>query len=170
MDDIKRCCKCDFVKELSEFSFRKDTQKYRNQCRDCIKLIIKEYQTINKDESKIRNKEYRNNTKNLRDYMIWIIVNVIEKRFNFIRKTIFKIIKKNCIRKLKRKDGDNNFRLACNLRKRVLNALKAQNARKTNKTFGLLGCSHSFLRLWIESHLYAEMTLEYYGNVWCLDP
>ena len=27
MDDIKRCSKCDIVKELSEFSFREDTKK-----------------------------------------------------------------------------------------------------------------------------------------------
>ena len=64
--------------------------------------------------------------------MILLIVNVIEKRFNFIRKFIFKIIKKNCLRKLKRKDEDINFRLACNLRKRVLNAFEAQNVRKSN--------------------------------------
>ena len=35
MDDKKRCSKCDNEKELSEFIFRKDTQKYRNQCRHC---------------------------------------------------------------------------------------------------------------------------------------
>ena len=53
----------------------------------------------------------------------------------------------------KRKVEDINFRLACNLRKRVLNAFKARNVRRTNKTFYLLGCSHSFLKLWIESQL-----------------
>ena len=68
-----------------------------------------------------------------------------------------------------RKDEDINFQLAFNLRKRVLNAFKAQNARKANKTFDLLGCSHSFLKLWIESQLYGGMTLESYGKIWCLD-
>ena len=69
----------------------------------------------------------------------------------------------------KRKYEDINFRLACNLRKRVLNAFEAQNVRNTNKTFDLLGCSHSFLRLWNESQLYGEMTLGNYGKSWCLD-
>ena len=32
-EDLKRCLKCDIEKEISEFNFRKDTQKYRNQCR-----------------------------------------------------------------------------------------------------------------------------------------
>ena len=68
----------------------------------------------------------------------------------------------------KKKDKDNNFRLACNLRKRNLYAFKAQNVRKTNKTFDLLGCFHSFFQRWIESQLYGEMTLENYGTPWCI--
>ena len=43
VEDLKICFKCDIVKELSELSFRKNTQKYRNRCRNCIKMIIKEY-------------------------------------------------------------------------------------------------------------------------------
>ena len=57
-DLMKRCSKCDNEKELPEFNFRKDTQKYRNQCRDCNKLINKENRTINKDKNKIRRKDY----------------------------------------------------------------------------------------------------------------
>ena len=71
--------------------------------------------------------------------------------------------------KLKREKGRYFFRLACTLQKRVLNAFEAHNIRKTDKTFDLLGCSHSFLRLWIESQLNGELTLENYGKVWCLD-
>ena len=63
---MKRCSKCDNEKELSEFNFRKDTQRYRIQCRDCIKLINIEYQTMNKDKIKIRRKEYSEKTKNLK--------------------------------------------------------------------------------------------------------
>ena len=51
----------------------------------------------------------------------------------------------------------------------MLLTFKAQNARRMNKTFYLLGCSHSFLRHWIESQLYGEVTLEKYGKIWCLD-
>ena len=50
-EDLKRCSKCDVEKELSEFNFRKDIQRYRTQCRDCIKPINKEYQTMNKIKS-----------------------------------------------------------------------------------------------------------------------
>ena len=61
---MKKYNKCDIEKELSEFNFRKDTQRYRNQCRGCIKLINKVNQTMNKDEIKIQRKEYRENIKN----------------------------------------------------------------------------------------------------------
>ena len=43
-----------------------------------------------------------------------------------------------------RKEKDLNFKLAGNLRSRTSVAFKSQNVRKTNKTFDLLGCSHSF--------------------------
>ena len=63
---MKRCNKSENEKELSEFSCRKDTQNYRNQCRDCIKSISEEYKTKDKDKSKIRRKEYSEKTKNLK--------------------------------------------------------------------------------------------------------
>ena len=65
-EDLKRCCKCDIEKELSEFNFRKDTQKYRNQCRCCIKLINEEFKSKNEDEIRIRRKEISEKTKNLK--------------------------------------------------------------------------------------------------------
>ena len=66
MSDNIRCSKCDIVEKLSEFNSRKDTQQYRNQSRDCIKLINKEYRTMKEHEDKIRNKKDRNNTKSLK--------------------------------------------------------------------------------------------------------
>ena len=64
---------------------------------------------------------------------------------------------------------DINFRLACNLRKRILIACKAQNVRKTIKTFDLFGGSQSFSRLFFECQLFGEITLENYAKSWCLD-
>ena len=58
-EDLKRCLKCDIEKEISQFNFRKNTQKYRNQCRSCIKLINEEYNTKNKDKIKIRRKKIK---------------------------------------------------------------------------------------------------------------
>ena len=61
------------------------------------------------------------------------------------------------------------MKLVCNLRSRTSKAFKAQNVRKTNKTFDSLGCSHSFFKRWIIHQLYGNMTLEIYGSVWQID-
>ena len=140
-EDIKRYSKCDNEKELYEFNFRRDTQKYRNQCRDCIILINKELKTMNKDEMKIRRKEYQENIKNKNLKRIYDIDYRERNRekIQLYKKTYFQNNKKEMYKKIKkRKDEDINFRLACNLRKRALNAFKAQSVRKTNKTFDLL--------------------------------
>ena len=68
-----------------------------------------------------------------------------------------------------RKKTDLNFKIACNLRSRTSSAFKSQNVRKTNKTFDLLGCSHSFFKNWIVYQLYGNMTLENYGSIWQID-
>ena len=39
---------------------------------------------------------------------------------------------------------DLNFKLASLMRNRLYKTYKAQNVRKTNKTFDIIGCSHSF--------------------------
>ena len=81
-EDLKRCLKCDIEKELSEFNFRNVTQKYRNQCRGCIKLINEEYKIKNEDKIKIRRKEYSEKTKNLKrmydiNYRIFTVIRKI---------------------------------------------------------------------------------------------
>ena len=68
-----------------------------------------------------------------------------------------------------RKESNLNFKLACNLRSRTYQAFKCENFRKTNKTFDLLGCSHSFFKNWIIQQLYGKMTLENYGSMWQID-
>ena len=62
-----------------------------------------------------------------------------------------------------------NFELAHIIRVRTNKAFKSQKVRKKNKTFDLLGCSHSFFKNWIIHQLYGNMTVEIYGTVWQLD-
>ena len=64
---------------------------------------------------------------------------------------------------------DLNFQLASYMKNRLYKAYKAQNVRKTNKTFDLLGCSHLFFKNWIIHQLYGNMTLENYVSVWQID-
>ena len=103
-EDLKRCLKCDIEKELSEFNFRKDTQKYRNQCRDCIKLINEEYKTKNIDEINLYKKIYFQHNKN----------KIYEYRKN-------------------RRKTDVNFRLICNTRRRIHHALNGKSKSISTK-------------------------------------
>ena len=64
-----------------------------------------------------------------------------------------------------KKESDLNFKLACNLRSGTSSAFKCQ---KTNETFDLLGCSHSFFRRFIIIN-YGNLTIENYGSLWQID-
>ena len=55
------------------------------------------------------------------------------------------------------------------MRNRLHKAYKAQRVMKTDQTFGLLGCSHSFVQRWIIHQLYGDTTFEKYGSVWQID-
>ena len=68
---------------------------------------------------------------------------ICSKDYHNIRKERRSILDKE------RRKTDLNFKLVCNLRSRTTKAFKAQNVRKTNKTFDLLDCSHSFFKRWI---------------------
>ena len=56
---MKQCKICKQFKELFEFTFRKDTQKYRNQCKSCVSIIHKDYVIKNKEKLKLQNKIWR---------------------------------------------------------------------------------------------------------------
>lgn len=65
----KICTKCNCEKELTEFSFRKDTNDYRKQCKQCVSNVSKqrynetlenrkEYRLKNKDKIAKKKKQY----------------------------------------------------------------------------------------------------------------
>ena len=136
-----KCNTCDQIKTINCFPKRKDTELgVRKNCKDCKNFYNHKY--------------YSENEKFLKDYQIIYRKNNREKI--------------NTNRKLKR-ETDPNFKIGCNLRKRVGEVFKTQNVTKRNKTFDLLDCSHSFLQKWISFQLYGDMTLNNYGKVWSLD-
>ena len=66
----------------------------------------------------------------------------------------------------RRRDSDLDFKLACNLRNRLYTAFKTQNVRKTNETYDLLECSHSFFQRWVIHQLCGIMNIKNYGSAW----
>ena len=64
---IKVCIKCGIEKDVSNFFFRKDTQKYNNQCKVCIKNYTQKYYNDNKENLKNYDIK-RNKTKERKEY------------------------------------------------------------------------------------------------------
>ena len=149
---VKQCCRCQNI--LLKSNFHKDNKRkdgLYNQCKICRKEYYfkssfqliqkqKDYYLENRDSELERCKQYR-------------ILN--REKINLYEKNKRKI--------------DFNFKIAHNIRARTRQAFKAQNVRKTRKTFELIGCSQSFFKRWILHQLYGDMIEENYGEIWCLD-
>ena len=67
-----------------------------------------------------------------------------------------------------RRKTDPGFKMKRNLRCRLYHALKSQNAKKSNRTLKLTGCTVPFLMGYIESKFKDGMTWENYGT-WHMD-
>jgi hypothetical protein len=78
--------------------------------------------------------------------------------------------KRNTDRVRKKRKEDPAFRLLCNLRSRVKNAIIKQSGVKAYKTMELLGCTIEFVRKYLESKWLPGMTWENYGRGgWVVD-
>lgn len=56
-----KCERCQINKDLSEFYFRKDSNNYRTNCKECVKQLRKIYRTENYDKVIESKKDYYNN-------------------------------------------------------------------------------------------------------------
>lgn len=56
---MKVCIDCGIEKELSEFYFRKDSQKYREECKDCFKKNRRNFYKNNNHRICLERKNYR---------------------------------------------------------------------------------------------------------------
>lgn len=56
--ETKICIKCKKEKNINEFYFLKQKNKYNNKCKECIKKEVKEYQKNNFEKIKKQKKEY----------------------------------------------------------------------------------------------------------------
>ena len=140
-DLVKKCCRCKNI--LLKLDVLKDNKKkdgLQPRCISCCKEYYLETRDLLINKKKLYDKQNRNK---------------INTRMNEYFRN--------------RKQSDLNFKLVCNLRSRTSKFFKAQNVRKTNKTFDLLGCSHSFFQRWIFHHLYGNEIIENYGSVWQID-
>ena len=165
---VKTCNKCGVIQLKMNFHKAKNNKDgLHTHCRICRKIIRKKYYDENRERELQNSKKYsdENHERQLENIKKYYNENrdlrlIQIKKYNQEHRDEINIYLKN------RRDTNTQYRLACNLRSRTYQAFKSQNIRKTNKTFDLLGCSHSFFKKWIEFRLYGNMTLENYGNVW----
>ena len=144
---LKKCSKCGIISSKSNFHKNKLTKSgVRSDCITCRR----KYYNENQEKSKkyySENRDRINNNQRLYNKQNRTKINLYEKR----------------------REIDFVYKLANNIRLRTIQSFKAQNVRKTNKTFDLLGCSHSFFKSWIIHQLYGDMSLDNYGSVWQID-
>lgn len=65
METTKTCIKCNTTKDISQFTFRKDTQKYINSCRACENERKRKHKLDNLEHYKNIQKEYLIKNKDL---------------------------------------------------------------------------------------------------------
>jgi hypothetical protein len=151
----KTCSKCNIIKNICEF--RKDKTKrdgYYSSCKSC-KL---EYRRKNKEQVNLSAKKLRDLNKLKNPDKFYLDNNVRVKRYT--QKNKEKI-------KLKRQQNV-DYRLRCSLRARTINFLKSINAKKTNKTLEIVGCTSQFLKEYLENQFTGEMSWDNYGK-WHID-
>ena len=190
----KLCNVCKETKSFSEYYLRKGVPNYC--CKSCHKTKCKEYSQKNKEKihERIKNWQKSNSEKVKVIKQRWIDKNptyhkeyrddyyLKNPQYNknhywknpeYYREVSKKFRKENpkynqnyIKSKLK---TDVNFRLAYNMRHRIIHAIKRSNTTKNTKTTRLLGCSVLELKIYVESLFLPTMTWENYGKLWHID-
>ena len=152
---MKTCSKCKQTKQLTEFHKRsRSSDGLQSKCKVCNKARAKKWQQNNLEKERARVKKYReNNPEKARA--------IDRKRHQRPENK-----KRKNARHRERIKTDPQYRLACNLRRRLRHALKGKN--KSARTMKLVGCSISHLMDHMEKQFQPGMTWENHGT-WHVD-
>ncbi|SIP85958.1 Hypothetical protein PACV_243 [Pacmanvirus A23] len=179
--ESKICSKCKIVKAAVEFAKRKDTKSgLRSHCKLCVsnnelyKNTAKLTGKINYQNNKEKRKKYLEENKeilktkrkerNAREDVKLKQKEYVEKNKDKMRKYKYNY---NNIYQKNRRLIDPKFKIACNLRGRLRDALNGKN--KSAKTMELLDCEPEFLKLYLELQFTPQMTWDNYGSYWHID-
>lgn len=164
---MKNCSMCKENKTQESFNKSKSGKLgLHSQCRECQKIVRKEYYKKNvkvekqkykdyyqSEEGQIKIKEYK--TKYYAEHKDRILRENRENRSTDHARNLANINRK------KRLDNEPEFRLIVNMRKRVYKAMLGIN--KSESTEKLLGCTPSELRDYLESKFTGGMSWDNYG-------
>ncbi len=152
-NQLKKCSICLEIKPHKEFyRLKKNGNKLQPRCKKCFS----EYHFKNREIRLLKmNKHYDKNKE---------IIKISVKKWRTENKHK---VNSNQRRKIKE---NKQYKIAKNLRSRVLIALKAQLQNRKGKTYDLLGCNMEFFIKHIESQFKKGMSWDNYGLYgWHLD-
>ncbi len=141
---MKTCTKCGVQKPLEGFLYRKDTKKYRNHCKMCVKkLAAKNHKKSRKDRLKKLNEYYHTHKEEKRAYLL-----ENSDRINKVRRARHK----------KRYTEDPTYRIKMLIRNSCNDKRRFNN--KSNISNKLIGCTWKYLKHWLESQMTDTMTFK----------
>lgn len=152
---MKTCIRCGRKKELTEFTFRKQTGKYNGFCKECNRAYHREYRKNNPPDRELlrkRQKEWRDNNP--------------EKVKAKFKKWYSKNQEYMVNRNREKRNSDESYRLQENLRRRVRHALNGTS--KAVNTLDLLGTDMETYKEYLELLFEDGMTWDNYGE-WHID-
>lgn len=178
--ETKVCTKCNLEKNICDFYYRKDWEKYISICKLCDSNIRKEKYLLNQDLKKENAKKYyylnreaklqygknyySNNREDKKKY---------DEKYSILYKSIRSENIKNNRESINEKDrlrraNDPMYNISRSVRSRLRRFLKSHNITKNNKTFDIVGCSPEFLKEHLEKQFISGMTWEN-RNEWHID-
>jgi hypothetical protein len=175
---MKNCPKCEVKKIFAKF-YKESKNKYTSWCKECIINRQKKYARKNKRKIKKYQKKYRkeyykkNKKKILKRHMKYYHENkesIKKWRVNYLKRNKRRISEKNQAYFKKLKKTNIQFKLACNLRNRLSDALKKNT--KSGSAVKDLGCSIEDFKWWLEFWWEDGMSWDNYGNrknQWSID-
>jgi hypothetical protein len=162
----KVCSRCKEEKDVTEFSSK------RNQCKECIKELKREYYRNNPEKEKKRLKVYYDNNRE----------KVIKRNteYNFNNKEKISIRKKNSQKDCGKDKGVRNeyyreykrgrrlsdplYKVSENIRLSIVNCFRKGGYNKKSKTHKILGCTYDEFKTYIESQWEEWMNWDNYGK------
>ena len=142
----KKCSICSEIKDLEEFYYRKENNKYRNECKACLlerqAPKAKIYRDTHKEHYSQYAKDYR---KNNRDTII-----KKQKEYNeshFAERRQYRLNHLEDIRQYyhTRKEEDILYKFVIQTRNCIRESIKRKGYSKKSKTFDIVGCDFDVL-------------------------
>lgn len=184
--ETKTCTVCKLTHNIDNFQFRKDNQKYRNECKKCTaqrakdknyckiyrdKKINKKLGIEEQKEDLSENKKRCIKCKEIKDINEYQLRNDTKKyrnqcmrcrqdKLNEYKRTNVDYKKKYNLQRKTRRETDEQYYLTEKLRNRLRGALKRDNATKCETTKELLGCDIQFFKKYIEDKFVDGMDWE----------